>query len=125
MRDQPFNEGRAGNYIGSDGKTGDDVWGTRGPWAMLKGSVEGEEVTLAILDHPGNPGHPTYWHARGYGLFAANNLGQKEFDPKQPEAKRTIAPGESMTFRHRIMIVSGAVEPARMNSEQTKFAGEK
>jgi Family of unknown function (DUF6807) len=119
------NEGVTGSYVGSDGKTGDAVWGTRGPWTMLKGQVEGEEVTLAILDHPGNPGHPTYWHARGYGLYAANNLGQNAFDPKQPEVKRTLAPGESMTFRHRVMIVSGPVEPARMNSEHQKFAAEK
>jgi hypothetical protein len=119
------NEGVTGSYVGSDGKTGDAVWGTRGPWTMLKGKVEGEQVTLAILDHPGNPGHPTYWHARGYGLYAANNLGQNAFDPKQPEVKRTLAPGESMTFRHRVMIVSGPVEPARMNAEHQKFATEK
>ena len=119
------NEGVTGSYVGSDGKTGDAVWGTRGPWTMLKGSVEGEVVTLAILDHPGNPGYPTYWHARGYGLYAANNLGQNAFDPKQPEMKRTIAPGESMTFRHRVMIVSGPVEAARMNTEHEKFATEK
>ena len=119
------NEGVTGSYVGSDGKTGDAVWGTRGPWTMLKGSVEGEVVTLAILDHPNNPGYPTYWHARGYGLYAANNLGQNAFDPKQPEMKRTIAPGESMTFRHRVMIVSGPVEPANMNTEHKKFATEK
>jgi hypothetical protein len=119
------NEGVTGSYVGSDGKTGDAVWGTRGPWTMLKGKVEGEDVTLAILDHPKNPGHPTYWHARGYGLFAANNLGQNAFDPKQPEVKRTIAPGESMTFRHRVMIVSGPIDPSRMNAEHQKFAGEK
>ena len=52
-------------------------------------------------------------------------LGQNAFDPKQPEVKRTIAPGESMTFRHRVMIVSGPVEPARMNTEHQKFATEK
>ena len=119
------NEGVTGSYVGSDGKTGDAVWGTRGPWTMLKGSVEGEVVTLAILDHPNNPGYPTYWHARGYGLYAANNLGQNAFDPKQPEMKRTIAPGESMTFRHRVMIVSGPVEPANINTEHKKFATEK
>ena len=44
----------------------------------------GHTVTIAIFDHPGNPGYPTYWHARGYGLFAANPLGRHIFDPKQP-----------------------------------------
>ena len=114
-----------GNYVGSDGKTGDAVWGTRGPWTMLKGKVEGKRSPSRSSTTRANPGFPTYWHARGYGLFAANNLGQNAFDPKQPEVKRTIAPGESMTFRHRVMIVSGPVEPARMNAEHQKFATEK
>ena len=110
------NEGVTGSYVGSDGKTGDAVWGTRGPWTMLKGKVEGEEVTLAILDHPSNPGHPTYWHARGYGLYAANNLGQNAFDPKQPEVKHTLAPSESMTFRHRVMICLLYTSPSPRDS---------
>ena len=62
-------------YPSSEGKKGDAVWGTRGRWTMLAGTVGGEPVTIAMLDHPKNPGYPTYWHARGYGLFAANPLG--------------------------------------------------
>ncbi len=119
------NDGVAGEYVGSDGKKGDAVWGSRGPWMMLGGTVGSEQVTLAILDHPSNPGFPTYWHARGYGLFAANNLGQKVFDPKQPETKLTIEPGDSITFRHRVLILSGAADPDRMNKEHQAFAGQK
>ena len=40
---------------------------------MLTASNGDDPVTLAMLDHPKNVGFPTYWHARGYGLFAANN----------------------------------------------------
>ena len=119
------NEGVVGNYVGSDGKTGDAVWSTRGPWMMLGGKVQSEQVTLAILDHPSNPGFPTVWHARGYGLFAANNLGQKAFDPKQPETKLTLQPSQSATFRHRVLILSGAADAARMNAEHKTFASEK
>jgi hypothetical protein len=119
------NDGVVGNYIGSDGKRGDAVWATRGPWTMLQGKVDSEPVTLAILDHPSNPGFPTYWHARGYGLFAANNFGQNAFDPKQPERKTTLMPGESLTFRHRVLILSGAAEPDRLNAEHRKFSERK
>ena len=118
-------EGVTGNYIGSEGKTGDDVWGTRGPWTMLTGKVDAETVTLAILDHPSNPGFPPYWHARGYGLYAVNNLGQNAFDPKQPERKTTIAPGESLTFRHRVMILGGTADAARIAAEHKTFAAQK
>ncbi len=117
------NEGVTGNYIGSDGKTGDAVWSSRGPWTMLQGKVDSAPVTVAILDHPQNPGFPTYWHARGYGLFAANNLGQQGFDPKQPLAKRTLAPGESWTFHHRVLILDGTADAAQMAAEHKKFAG--
>ena len=118
-----YNEGVAGEYVGSDGKRGDAVWGTRGPWTMLTGKVDSEQVTLAILDHPSNPGFPTYWHARGYGLFAANNLGRSAFDPKQPENKLTMKPGESITFRHRVLILSGAADAERLNAEHREFSG--
>jgi hypothetical protein len=64
-----------GQYRSSEGKVGDAVWGTRARWVMLTGKVEGEPVTLALFDHPTNPGYPTHWHARGYGLFAANPMG--------------------------------------------------
>jgi hypothetical protein len=38
-------------------------------------TVDGHPVTIAILDHPGNPGSRPIG-TRGYGLFAANPLGQ-------------------------------------------------
>jgi hypothetical protein len=119
------NDGVVGNYVGSDGKTGDAVWGTRGPWMMLGGKVDTEAVTLAILDHPSNPGFPTVWHARGYGLFAANNLGQKAFDPNQPERTQTLKPSQSVTFRHRVVIRSGAPDAVRMAADHKTFSADR
>jgi len=119
------NEGVVGNYVGSDGKTGDAVWGTRGPWMMLGGKVGPEQVTLAVLDHPSNTNFPTVWHARGYGLFAANNLGRKAFDPQLPESKITLQPSESVTFRHRVLILNGTPDPAKMAAEHKTFAAQK
>ena len=49
-------------------------------WTLLGGTSTAKPVTVAILDHPSNPGYPTHWHARGYGLFAANPLGDKQFN---------------------------------------------
>jgi len=115
------NTGVTGRYIGSDGKTGEDVWGTRGPWMGLTGNVDGKPVTLAILDHPSNHGHPTYWHARGYGLFAANPLGRQGYDPKQPPTSLTLAPDESITFRHRILIADGELTLEQLRKEHTDY----
>ncbi len=41
---------------------------------------------IAIFDHPSNPVHPTYWHVRDYGLFAANPFGIHDFEKKEPGA---------------------------------------
>ena len=101
------NEGVTGKYRSSEGKTGDSVWGTRGNWVSLDGVVNQEQVALAILDHPSNPGYPTYWHARGYGLFAANPLGQKELSGGKDILNFGLKAGESVTFRYRILILSG------------------
>lgn len=101
------NTGVTGNYLSSEGREGDAVWGTRGRWATLTGQVNGEPVRIAILDHPSNPGFPTYWHARGYGLFAANPLGQKIFSNGKEEMNLHLAPGQSTTFRHQVLIMSG------------------
>jgi hypothetical protein len=116
------NEGVTGRYRSSEGLEGDAVWGTRGRWAMLSGVVEGEPVTIAILDHPRNVGFPTYWHARGYGLFAANPLGQKVLSNGKEELNFRLEPGQSTTFRHRVLILSGPTTPAQIEEQYRDFA---
>lgn len=103
------NTGVAGRYLSSEGKAGDAVWGTRGRWVTLTGVVNGEPVRIAMLDHPKNPGFPTYWHARGYGLFAANPFGQKIFSNGKEQLNFQLAAGESVTFRHEVLIMTGQV----------------
>ncbi len=115
------NEGVTGHYRSSEGLEGDAVWGTRGRWTMLSGSVAGEPVTLAILDHPKNPGFPTYWHARGYGLFAANPLGQKAFTNGKESLNFGLAPQETATFRYRILILSGFATPEQIETHYRDF----
>jgi hypothetical protein len=101
------NTGVTGRYLTSEGKTGDAAWGTRGRWCVLSGTVGTEPVTIAILDHPSNVGYPTYWHARGYGLFAANPLGQKDLSAGKDVLNYALDAGQTVTFRHRIEITSG------------------
>jgi hypothetical protein len=111
-----------GEYVSSEGLKGDAVWGTRGRWALLGGTVDSEPVTLAILDNPSNPGFPTYWHARGYGLFAANPLGESVFSKGQKSLDLTLEPGKSVTFRYRVLILSGRVAPEEIEKRYQAFA---
>jgi hypothetical protein len=96
-----------GNYLTSEGKTGDSAWGTRGQWCMLYGKKGNDTLSIAIIDYPGNPGYPTYWHARGYGLFAANPLGQKIFSQGRQTLNFQLKKGQSATFHYRIVITAG------------------
>jgi hypothetical protein len=116
------NEGVMGMYRSSEGLEGDAVWGTRGRWATLSGELEGQPVTLAILDHPKNVGFPTYWMARGYGLFAANPLGQKAYSEGREELNLKLAPGESTTFRFRLLILDGRATPEQIERQYEKWA---
>ncbi|SFS03990.1 Methane oxygenase PmoA [Granulicella pectinivorans] len=113
-----------GVYRTSEGIEGDKVWSTRGKWCTLTGTTDGKTETIAILDHTGNPGYPTYWHARGYGLFAANPLGDHIFDPKAKEHKMTIEKGGSVTFKYRVLFYSHAAGADEMNKESAKFDAE-
>jgi hypothetical protein len=116
------NSTATGIYETSEGIKGPAVWSTRGRWCTLTGHADGHEVAIAIIDHPGNPGYPTYWHARGYGLFAANPLGRSIFDPKQPPLKFSLAKGQKTTFRYRVILFSHATTAAAMNAEADTFA---
>ncbi|MBA4166865.1 MAG: PmoA family protein [Chitinophagaceae bacterium] len=98
-----------GMYHSSEGINGDSVWSTRAKWVTLSGKKDGRDITIAMIDHPSNPGYPSYWHARGYGLFAINPLGQKIFSKGAQEMNLTLQKGQSVTFRYRIIIHSGKV----------------
>ncbi len=115
------NAGVNGVYVTSEGKKGEAAWGTRGRWCNLSGQLGDEPVTITILDHPANPGFPTYWHARGYGLFAANPLGQKIFTNNKQELNFTLAPNQSITFRYRILISSALLTPEQTESAYGDF----
>jgi len=116
------NEGVTGNYKSSEGITGEAVWATRAKWMELTGIINNEMVAVVILDHPKNQNYPTYWHARGYGLFAANPLGWSVFSNGKETLNYSISKGQSSVFRYRILIQSGALTDAQINSYAEEFA---
>ena len=118
------NHGVTGNSLSSEGVSGMDVWGKRAPWVALRGEINSEKVTLALFDHPENVGYPTYWHARGYGLFAANPLGQKIFSEGAEELNFSLKAGESVTFRHRLLIRSGDVSADACEADYQEFTSQ-
>jgi len=111
-----------GEYLTSEGVRGEAAWSTRGRWCSLTGHDNaGHAVTVAIFDHPGNIGYPTYWHARGYGLFAANPFGVWQFDKTQPKSDMTVEAGQKLRFRYRIIIHAGDAKQADVAKMWEKY----
>ncbi|MEP7277158.1 MAG: PmoA family protein [Bacteroidota bacterium] len=96
-----------GNYITSEGIRGDAAWSTRARWCKVYAKMGQDSVSIIIIDHPKNPNYPTFWHARGYGLFAANPLGEKIFTNGKSAKNLELKKGESVVFRYRIVIDDG------------------
>jgi hypothetical protein len=83
-----------------------------------------DSISIAIIDHPKNPNYPTYWHARGYGLFAANPLGEKIFTNGKLTKNLQLKKGESVSFRYRIIIDEGkkTISAKQLNELADGFA---
>jgi hypothetical protein len=99
------------------------TWGQRSPWCDYWGVVDGKTVGIAIFDHPSNPVHPTYWHVRDYGLFAANPFGIHDFEKKEPgTGNLNIPAGKSVTFRYRFYIHEGDEKQAGVAERYKEYA---
>ena len=110
---EEFTEKRGGKITNADGlETMKNIWGKRSNWVNYAAELDGEKIGVAILDHPGNPGFPTRWHARDYGLFSLNPFGQQAFDPSQKENIVKLASGQKMSFVWRVVIHPDDVAPA-------------
>ncbi|MBN1560448.1 PmoA family protein [candidate division KSB1 bacterium] len=114
-----------GRYVSSNGDEGEkSVWGKRAEWVKLEGQIDGADVGIAILNHPQSTNYPTFWHARAYGLFSANPLGQFAFEKahqvENPQRfALTLAPGQSALFKFRMILYDGVRTKEQM---QERFA---
>lgn len=122
-----FNKGKpAGNIVLSTGETGKDTWGKQAAWCDYYGPVEGKTLGVAIFDHPGNPRHPTWWHVRDYGLFAANPFGIHDFEKKpKGTGDLKIEAGKSVTFKYRFYIHQGDEKEGKVAERYADYASKK
>ena len=115
-----------GKSVNSEGVEGRAMWGKRAKWVDYWAPIKGETVGVAIFDHPSNPRHPTWWHARHYGLVAANPFGIHDFEEKPARTgDLKIEAGKSVTFRYRFLFHRGDVKQANITGEYQAFSGAK
>jgi hypothetical protein len=113
-----------GHIINSEGVRDGQTWGKRANWCDYYGPVDGKTVGLAIFDHPQNPRHPTWWHVRDYGLFAANPFGQHDFEnlPDKTAGNLVVPAGKSVTFRYRFYLHEGDDQQAKVAEKYNDYA---
>ena len=112
-----------GHVVNSAGVRDGATWGKRAEWCDYYGPVEGKTVGMAIFDHPQNPRHPTWWHVRDYGLFAANPFGQHDFEKlSDKSAGDLVVPaGKSVTFRYRFYLHEGDEKQAKVAERYREY----
>lgn len=110
-----------GKLTNADGlSTEKQIWGKPSKWADYSGTLDGEQLGIAIFDHPSNPLSPVHWHARAYGLFSANPFGSKTFNKEMPEAGKTFEAGKPVRFRYRVVIHGADADLAKLYAEWAK-----
>jgi hypothetical protein len=126
FRDE-FREDRGAVITNSEGlSTTRQVWGARAAWVDYSTTVGGQQLGATLFDHPANPKHPAYWHARNYGLCAINPFGEHDFLKDQTrDGSLTVAAGAAVVFRYRVAIHPGALVPAVAARLAAEFSKEK
>jgi hypothetical protein len=125
LKPSPANAGKPiGHIVNSEGIRDGATWGKRAHWCDYYGPVEGKTVGVAIFDHPQNPRHPTWWHVRDYGLFAANPFGRNDFEGlKDKNAGKLVIPaGQSVTFRYRFYLHKGDETQGKVAEHYAEYA---
>jgi hypothetical protein len=112
-----------GHIENSAGVRDDATWGKRAEWCDYYGPADGKLVGVAIFDHPSNPRHPTWWHVRDYGLFAANPFGQHDFEKLSDKSAGDlkVPAGQSVTFKYRFVFHEGDTQSAKLSGKYKDY----
>jgi hypothetical protein len=119
--------GGSGRYLNAEGlETSANVWGKTSAWVAIRGVVrdkDGEKpVTVAIFAHPAGLNAPPYWHARDYGLFAANPFARNGYDPNAPKRLTTVGAGDRLQLGYRLAVYAGAMAKSRLDADFSAYA---
>ncbi len=124
LKPNQYHEGEpTGHIVNSEGVRDGETWGKRAAWVDYYGPVDGRILGVAIFDHPQNPRHPTWWHVRDYGLFAANPFGVHDFEHRPEGAGELRVPaGGSLTFRYRFYVHRGDEKDGKVARHYQEYA---
>ncbi len=119
------NKGK-GKLTSSEGKTREpNIWGRLLDWVDYSGEVDGKEAGLTVMADPKNP-LKTCWHARAYGLLAANPFGRAKSGFPAMRGNKDLVKlkaGESLKLRYAILIHPGDAETGKVAQGYEWFKG--
>ena len=100
---------RGGHMVNAYGGIDEgECWGKRAHWCDCFGTLDGREVGVAVFDALTSFRHPTYWHIRNYGLFAANPFALADYyGDKSRDGSHTLARGDQLVFDYRLYLHRG------------------
>lgn len=111
-----------GVLVNSNGEKNDAAWGKAADWVDYSGPIDGEIVGFAIMNHPSSFRYPTHWHARTYGLAAANPFGLHDFLGEGHDGTYILSPGKSITLRYRVLFHTGDAKTAEVAKAFSQYA---
>ncbi len=106
-------------YLTSEGKGRADGHTTRARWVEMAGALDdtGERGGIVILCHPANRDAPQHVRIWDDGKVFFNYV------PAQSNAF-TVAPGETMTWRYRVVVFDGELSVERMDALWAAYAAD-
>jgi hypothetical protein len=125
---------KKGTLTNAEGKSGEGkaplnadrrgCWGLVSAWCDYSGPVGEKTAGIAVLADPRNS-VPTAWHARNYGLLAANPFGRARSGFPGTKGKKELvrlAKGEHLRLRYALFLHDGDVKSGRVAEAYAEFA---
>ena len=113
-----------GGITTSEGVTNEKAWGKRAKWCAFHGpDSAGTPTVIALMDHKKNLRHPTWWHARDYGLLTANPFGARAYKDKEfkGSGEFTLKNGESLKQQYRLILHQGDLASTKLGEQWESF----
>ena len=111
----PYAPERGADALNSEGLENGAAEKQRARWVAVSMPIEGRSdwAGMAIMDHPGNPAHPTTWRVDNeYGISPSRVIA----------GSWTIPKGTMESYRHRILVFCGKPVKQDLESAWQEFS---
>ncbi len=116
----PISEVGGGKLTDAKGRSNaEQIWSHAAEWCDYSGRVDGQNVGMTIMCHPANI-RESWFHARDYGLVAANPFGRAAMQKGEP-SRIVVQPGETHILRYGVW-VHGSVDVESITSAYDEYA---